>query len=401
LRALELCNQSGSLALRDPFDGRLFPLDVREALVVAHLNGVFSAPQIALAVGDRLDAAIAEDEVVGLLQRLSAAGLLDDATGRAREREARRVLERSPVREPAHSGAVYPADAQRCREFFDELLESSTPQPLPGEQPLAVISPHVDYARGRAVYGALWATLDELAPSIDRLVVLGTSHAGGESPLVLTRKAFQTPLGRIESDAEVVGELIDRCGEPSLQDELLHRWEHSIELQLPLLQRALSLSEVPIVPILCGTIHKAIYDRRRPETQEPISEALGHAKEVFDAAGGRTLWVAGVDLAHVGMHFGDPPEPLSDDDLERVRVRDHQLLDTVLAGDAQGLSDHLLEDGDARRICGFAPIWLLLNLAGPLRGRLLSYGQTVDPARAQAVSFAGALFSPDPRATSG
>ena len=393
LRRAEFMQEGGALSLRDPLGGSIVSLEIHEALVASQLDGERSAREIARVVSESLPVEVSEAQVLDLVGRLSSAGFLDDARGREEERSARDALMSNPIRSAAHAGAVYPADQAACRDFFESMLQDpSRGSGEPPAPPLALISPHIDYARGRSVYASLWSRAKEAAISADRVVIIGTSHAGGERPLVLTRKAFETPLGLLPLDTDLVDGLIAECGEPSVDDELIHRLEHSIELQLPFVQRILGQEEVPIVPILCGSIHSAVHQGDRPEGEDTIREAAEIARTVLGAAPGRTLWIAGVDLAHVGMHFGDGPEPLSDDDLEKVRDRDRVLLDGVLRGDSERLTDHLLEDGDARRICGYAPIWLLLQATGHPKGELVSYGCAVDPRRTQAVSFAGAML---------
>ncbi len=392
LRRVEFLQDGGVLSLRDPLGGSIIALEIHEALVASHLDGARSAPEIARVVSESLPVEVSAEQVLDLLGRLSSAGLLDDERGRDRERSAREALMGDPIRPAAHAGAVYPADRLACRDFFESMLHEAPGELGDSPPPLAVISPHIDYARGRSVYASLWSLLKKRGISADRVVVIGTSHAGGDRPLVLTRKSFATPLGPLPSDVDVVERLIAECGEPSVEDELIHRFEHSIELQLPFVQRILEQDDVPIVPILCGTVHSAVHQGHRPEDDETIREAVEVVRLALDVAPGRTLWIAGVDLAHVGMQFGDAPEPLVDDELEEVRARDHALLDAVLRGESDRLTDHLLEDGDARRICGYAPIWLLLEATGRPRGELISYDCAVDPRRNQAVSFAGAVL---------
>lgn len=393
LRALEYSANGGSLALRDPLDGRVFPLAVHEALALSFMDGRRTAAEISGLVARRLNAPPAAAKLLEFLARLSAARLLEDAAGQAHERAIHDRILAEPRRPATHAGAVYPADAEECASFVDAMLAvDPTPVPTPG--PLAMLSPHIDYARGAEVYGRLWSGLRDQLEDVSRVVILGTSHYGGGSPFLFTRKAFFTPLGEMPVDQELVELLIEACGAPTLADELIHRQEHAIELQLPLLQRCLPRPDLPILPILCGTFHAALREGQRPEELARNQEAIGALREVLGAVGGRTLWIAAGDLAHVGAQFGDPPDPLSDAQLRAIHRRDHDLLETLVRGDADALTDHLLEDGDARRICGYGPLWVLLSAAGPLAGELVSYAQALDERRSLLVSFAGLLFHP-------
>ncbi len=396
LRRVELHNAEGALQLRDPLDGRTFLLAPHEALAVALLDGQCAAERIAARVSAQAGIAFRPDDLDALVERLSRACFLHDRRGQQHEERTQREVMNAPLRTATHAGAVYPASATACAEFVDHLLESTAGekpavQQVPFPPPVALLSPHIDYARGAGVYARLWAPLRGQLGEIDRVVILGTSHGGGDAPFLLSRKPFQTPLGTMPIANEIVAPLAE-IAVPSWKTELLHRREHSVELQLPLLQRCLPAPDVPIVPLLCGSIHQSIHDRRRPEEFPDIRVAIEALREAVARVGGQTLWIAAGDLAHVGMHFGDAAAPLTDSRLEEVRRRDEELLAAAVRGDAAALTDHLLADGDARRICGYAPLWALLEAAQPQSGRVVAYAQAVDDRRTLAVSFAGIHF---------
>jgi hypothetical protein len=103
--------------------------------------------------------------------------------------------------------------------------------------------------------------------------------------------------------------------------------------------------------------------------------------------------VAAVDLAHVGPRFGDA---WSVDASHQVSVAgaDRELLELVTSPDADAYYDHVMRDRDARRICGFTPIYLLTALmqAEGRKGELLRYTQWVDSDLSSSVTFCSAIF---------
>jgi predicted class III extradiol MEMO1 family dioxygenase len=80
--------------------------------------------------------------------------------------------------------------------------------------------------------------------------------------------------------------------------------------------------------------------------------------------------------------------------MERVGQDDREMLDYVLAGEAEQYYYQVMRDEDARRICGFTPIYLLTELMGAegRHGELLRYTQWVADDCSSSVTFASAIF---------
>jgi AmmeMemoRadiSam system protein B len=229
---------------------------------------------------------------------------------------------------------------------------------------------------------------------VDRWIVLGTVHAPIARPFALTRKVFDTPLGLVDVDSECLEALLARIGPAYLDDEFAHRGEHSIEFQGVFLRHATPAHQpVRIVPILCGSFHKFVEERRPPQSADAVEEFLGALREILAAMEGRTVVIASADLAHVGPQFGDP-RPLTPGQLREVEEADRRMLSFVEAGDAEGFFRDVAKDGDRRNICGLPPIYAALRVLDAHRGRLLRYSQWPDPNGA--VTFAAlALYRPE------
>lgn len=80
--------------------------------------------------------------------------------------------------------------------------------------------------------------------------------------------------------------------------------------------------------------------------------------------------------------------------MEAVGRADRVMLDFVLRTESEAYFRQVMADNDARRICGFTPIYLLTELMRQdgARGRLLRYTQWVDPNCISSVTFASAVF---------
>lgn len=178
------------------------------------------------------------------------------------------------TRPPAVAGTFYPADPRVLAETVDDLLGSAPP---PTVEARAVIAPHAGYVYSGPTAAAAYRALD---PGTRRVLVLGPTHRVGIEGMALTGADFQaTPLGAIPTDAELtalIEELPDVITAP-----VVHAQEHSIEVQLPFLQRYLE-DGFTVVPVAVGQASPAsvaaVIDAawRLPDTAVVISSDLSH-----------------------------------------------------------------------------------------------------------------------------
>jgi hypothetical protein len=312
-----------------------------------------------------------------------------------------------PDRPARFAGQAYAADPEGLRREVAALYATDGAPGLPAsrtaEMPLAVAAPHIDLRRGASCYAHAYASLWGARPR--RVILLGVNHAGSRSPFILTTKNYATPLGTLTTDIEFVQRLAGCVAWDPLAEEELHRWEHSLEFQVVLLQHALAAGsgcgpELPpsVVPILCSFPWQVFAEREglsvvRAQVERFLDGLRDLAAE--DPAG--LLVVAGVDLAHVGVRFGDPRAP-SAPEREELRRRDRATLELLARGDRDGFVAETVREGDARRICGFAALYSLLALVPSARGEVCDYDQSVEEENGSVVSFAALVFRP-PRET--
>jgi AmmeMemoRadiSam system protein B len=153
------------------------------------------------------------------------------------------------VREPVVAGSFYPGSADLLASTVDELLASATVRG-PAIEPGALrglIVPHAGYVYSGPVAASGYALLRPSAtPAV--VVILGPSHFESLTGMaVAPHDAWRTPLGEVPLDRALRRAIVD-AGATS--DDLPHRAEHSIEVQLPFLQRC--LPGVPILPVAVG-----------------------------------------------------------------------------------------------------------------------------------------------------
>ena len=145
------------------------------------------------------------------------------------------------LRLPAVAGRFYPRDPQ---ELERQVASFCVPSPAePSRRAIACMVPHAGYRFSGHGAGAVYARLE--LPR--RFLFLGPRHyPHGKPQAILSQGAWETPLGHAEIDTHLAHELMRAC--PALsEDELAHRDEHAVEVQLPFLQfLAPNLRFVPI-----------------------------------------------------------------------------------------------------------------------------------------------------------
>lgn len=286
------------------------------------------------------------------------------------------------VRPAALEGHAYPADRAELEAFLDahfaEAAQREGMAPVaPTALPRAILAPHLDVRREGALMASAFAQLGDAPGEPLRVIVFGTGHQLDGDRVALTRKHFQTPLGKVTTDTAFVDRVAAALGDAAYHGEIAHRDEHSIEFQVLYLQRRLGNRPWTLVPILCGGFHTLLDEQRTPRQDEVVEGLITAVRAAEKELGGRTLYVAGVDFSHVGPRFGDPA--IDDATRETVRQVDEAVLAAALAGDADAWFNVIAAGDDATRICGFAPTYCMLRSAEPGAGRRLGYAMSDEP----------------------
>lgn len=312
------------------------------------------------------------------------------------QRRLRDDFARAEVRPAALAGLGYAHSGGALRLEIEKYLEYSQGAGRdPTDQLIGLVSPHIDYRRGQVCYGKTYHALRHASPEL--FVLIGTSHQYSDRLFHLTRKHFATPLGQIQNDTGFVDRLARAYGEErSFADEFLHRREHSLELQVPFLNYLAPHSN--IVPILVGSFHKYLRAGKLPDEYPEYDEfahALTEELRAHARAGRKLCFLAGVDMAHIGKHFGDSTA-LTPHYMEQIALRDQEYLNCLARGEKQALFAHVASDLDARRICGFPTMYLVLDVLERLTlsysATTFDYRQAVDYESDCAVTFAGVGF---------
>ena len=158
------------------------------------------------------------------------------------------------VRRPTQAGAFYEGDAEALKTQIENcFLQELGPKKLPEvtknglRKIIGLICPHAGYMYSGAVAANAYYELAQDGKP-DTVVILGPNHTGYGSGLALMNEGiWRTPLGDVEIDGETANSIVQETRLVDV-DDLAHRFEHSIEVQLPFLQYLYG-SDFKFVPI--------------------------------------------------------------------------------------------------------------------------------------------------------
>jgi len=277
----------------------------------------------------------------------------------------------SPGKAPAETrpsclaGTWYPADARKLAVEVDALLRQSRTGPL--KDPLVLIVPHAGYAYSGPTAAAAYQSVKGMKPGV--IVILGTAHHVPVRGCALAvNDFFETPLGRVPVRLDIVRRLLN---EGLFSDNReAHADEHSVEIQLPLLQRVFA-AEIAhgagIVPALIGEVD----GREAGLIARSLANALAGEKN--------PLVIVSTDFTHYGRRFGYTPFRAADKADARAKLKklDYGAIEYILKKDVSGFSRYVDETGIT--ICGAGAVKAALTL--PIDGfksGVIDYRTSID-----------------------
>ena len=381
--------------LRDPQNpgGNVIAVSPSAVIALSLFDGEKSVEDICGILSQRFGGDVRKEDIENIVSKLDEALFLDSPRYREYINGIEREFREAEVREAGFAGLSYPSSADELGEWFGKFLEEAGDENGNGEtgKLKGIVSPHIDYSRGGVSYAKAYATLPE--SEADVFIIFGTSHYGQvDNPFILTKKNFRTPLGEAKTNVGIIERLEAACGWDLFEGELSHKTEHSIEFQVAFLQYMIGgKRDFTIVPVLCTSFHRMVTEGSSPSEDERVSKFLGEMKEIISGLGERAFIIAGADMAHVGLKFGDN-DRVNDETLGVIRERDLASLAFGENMDAEGFYRSIESEKDWRKICGLSPIYAALSTTGAKRGVLLDYDQALEPDTGSVVSYASMGF---------
>ena len=277
------------------------------------------------------------------------------------------------VRQAAVAGMFYPQHQEELARDVDRYLAEVEPAPVRNLR--GMVCPHAGYEFSGPVAAAAYKQLE--GRDVDTVILMGPSHyADFEGASIPHADAYETPLGmvRLSSRAEELVKIAPLVRNPPCEvsrpswwrrapkelppfgEDTPHSWEHSLEVQLPFLQRV--LGDFTIVPIVFGRVDP-----------EKVAEAIQGALDR------KTVLVASSDLSHYCPY-------------ETAQQLDASCIRAICDLDVQWMQDE--------EACGKLPILTLMHLAkkNGWRAKLLDYRNSGDTSgdKSGVVGYAAIVF---------
>jgi AmmeMemoRadiSam system protein B/AmmeMemoRadiSam system protein A len=251
------------------------------------------------------------------------------------------------VKEPSAAGTFYPADKEQLNDLVSQFLLKAGKSSNQGRL-IALISPHAGYVYSGQV--AAFGYKEIKGKDIKNIILIGPSHRlafSGAS--VYTKGSFKTPLGTVKINEKIAEALLNEDADVRFYPEAYEK-EHSLEVQLPFLQKV--LKDFTIVPILIGSPTRKTFEHLISELPEMLDE--------------KTLLIASTDLSH--FHDYNTAKEMDSKVIEAI--------EKLSAVETEGL----LRTGEGE-LCGGYPVLITLEVAkraGANMGVLYTYANSGD-----------------------
>lgn len=267
------------------------------------------------------------------------------------------------IRKPTVAGQFYPADREMCLAQIRACLPRELPQEGLPEPLVGGLVPHAGWMFSGALAALVFSAIQRQRPTVDTFVLFGAAHGYfGAKPVVDASDVWDTPLGRTSLDPSLRQALLD-SGTAGI-DTAAHRYEHSIEVQVPFLQHL--FPDARILPIIVPA--------------NPSALELGQwLARIAPTLGTAVVYIGSTDLTHYGPRYGFTPMGIGAEALGWAsEVNDRQFIDLAVALEPERLLANALENGNA---CGPGAAVAAIAAAkqlGAQRGMLLAHTSSND-----------------------
>lgn len=360
--------------------------------LIQHFDGEHSLQEIGALYLKRFGEFLMPNKVEQLVADLDTKLFLEGDRVESAKLRARTAYRESPLRRAAFAGRSYEADGAKLRTQIDGFFTSKEgpdfkPSENKGKAIKGLVAPTYDVKQAGPVYAWAYKELQE-AEQPGVYVIIGTAHAGLDTLFAVTDKDFETPLGMVPSNRPILDRLKERAPEFFAED-LAHQAEHAIEFQLPFLQTIVGSSKpFTIVPVLSSFSALSVRD---PSVQDTIERFLGALREAIAVSGAAVCYIAGGELAHLGMRYGDSAPP-TDFSFHRSMQSDLEMLKLVEELKPEEFAGYIQKEQDQRRISGFSPIYTMLRLIQAEKGQVLRYDRGITDQYNSTVTYAAMAF---------
>lgn len=274
------------------------------------------------------------------------------------------------IRTPAVAGQFYDSSEESLKHtiencFLDERGPKSLPKISKGDKDIkGLVVPHAGFVYSGAIAAHSYHFLANNGFS-NTFIILGPNHTGmGSDISVMTEGEWMTPLGNTKIN-EILAKQLQR--DIIDKDDNAHKYEHSIEVQLPFLQYIVGNKNFDFVPICMSMQDK--------ETAKEVGKIIA---DIIKDTEEKIVIIASSDFSHAGFNYMSmPPEGIRVD--EYAQKQDKYAIDEILNLNPGGLIDTVQNKNIT--MCGFGPVASMITaskLLGGDKAELLKYGTSYE-----------------------
>ena len=268
------------------------------------------------------------------------------------------------VRSPAVAGQFYPGSEASLVKTLHSLVPEI--QPEDRKKAFAVVSPHAGYIYSGGVAGETFARVK--VP--ESVVILGPNHTGHGAPIALMAQgSWDMPMGEVAINRELAAQIAKNSPQVEI-DDIAHRFEHSLEVQVPFLQYI--QKDLTIAPIVVAHVSY--------ETCVAVGQGLADAIKSY---GRPVLIVASTDMTHYESR-------------QSASAKDSLALERIKDLDPEGLYNTVI--GKRISMCGIMPATVTLVAAlalGAKKAELIRYTDSGETSgdTSHVVGYAGLVIT--------
>lgn len=257
------------------------------------------------------------------------------------------------IREPVVAGQFYPGNKEELKKMIDDCFEHkygpSTKSIESDEKIFGIICPHAGYVYSGPTACHSYKSISSQNPEL--AIIIGPNHFGvGKDVATMVDAQWQTPLGTVSVDSESAREIVEKSNIIEI-DEYSHSQDHSLEVQVPMLQSI--FSEFQILPIILRA--------QDMQTARDVGNAVSEIAKKRNS-----IIVASSDFTHY-------------EENSFAHLQDKALIEPILEMDVERFYKVLRE----KRVtaCGYgamASTMIACKNLGATKGELLSYATSGD-----------------------
>lgn len=352
------------------------------AFLLPLLDGKLRPDEIQKVIEQQTGQSILRQDIEKFIHILEENFFLDSPAYQQFLKDMEDEYKKSPARPSLLAGNGYPAKKADLKKDLDEIFGNvklrknlKLPKKVSG-----VIVPHIDIERGGKNYGQIYSILKKYPPA-DTYVILGVNHhyVTG-NPFIFTDRAYETPLGKVEIDYELLDNLKKQLDWDIFEGELAHRGEHSVEFPALFLSYIYPKLTFKILPILCNF---------REKNDERIKTLIYGLQYYLSDSSKKIVLIASVDFSHIGPQFGWQ-KIVEESDAKIVEKEDLHTLDFLSNNEPESFYNDIMKDHNKRNIDALGAGYVFLNTLKDHKGQLINYDQAFHPFNT--VTFASLLF---------